>query len=73
MYVEVLYYKPETNAYGGQRYTFHTDLLLTEYQKVLVPPDDQKALVVSIVKDEDSILHQPWANRIKSITQIDIG
>ena len=73
MFVEVIYYKPEINAYAGQRYTFHTDLPLVEYQKVIVPPENKKALVVGIVKDEENVLRQPWANRIKSITQIDMN
>lgn len=72
MFVEVLYHKPEISGYAGSRYTFYTDLPLVEKQRVLVPPDNKKALVVGIVEDEESVLRQPWADRIKTITQLDL-
>ena len=72
MFVSVLYHTPEINGYAGKRYTFYTKLPLVEGQKVLVPPDGQKALVREINLDESEIVGQPWAKDIKEITQFDI-
>lgn len=72
MFVSVLYYKPDMNGYAGRRYTFFTALPLVENQKVLVPPDNQKAIVREVNLDESTIIGEPWAKNIKEITQLDL-
>lgn len=74
MFVKVIYFKTDLNAYGGRDYLFSTELPLIPYQKVLVPSNDgelKKALVVEIDVPESEI-DPAWANRIKEIKQLDI-
>ena len=40
MIVKAMYHKPKLNGYGGQAYTFLTDLPLHPGDKVLVPGGD---------------------------------
>ena len=40
MIVKAMYHKPKLNGYGGQAYTFLTDLPLHPGDKVLVPSAD---------------------------------
>lgn len=71
--VRVKYFKDDIKGYAGREYTFRTELPLQPFQKVLVPSNDvelKKALVVEIDVPESEI-DPAWANRIKTITQID--
>ena len=51
MYVGVIYYQPDLQAYGGRPYTYATDLPLKVGDRVIAPTqkvNEQKAVVVAI-------------------------
>lgn len=72
MIVTVLYYDEVAKGYNGKEYTYHTNLSLMPFQKVLAPTPkgDKKAIVMKINLPESAI--QPeFANRVKEIKEMD--
>lgn len=73
MIVKAMYHKPKLNGYGGQAYTFLTDLPLRPGDKVLAPggEGDPKKAIITEVDLPESIIDVRWADRVKYITQYD--
>lgn len=73
MIVKAMYHKPKLNGYGGQAYTFLTDLPLHPGDKVLVPGGDgtEKKAIITEVDLPESVIDPSWADRVKWITQMD--
>lgn len=73
MIVKAIYYKPLWKGYGGQAYTFLTDLPLHPGDKVLVPGSeaDEKPAMITEVNLPESVIDPAWADRVKWITRMD--
>lgn len=73
MIVKAIYYKPWKKAYGGQAYTFRTNLTLHPGDHVLVPGSDadEKPAMITEVDLPESVIDPAWADRVKWITQMD--
>ena len=73
MIVKAMYYKPGQKGYGGQAYTFLTDLPLHPGDHVLVPGSeaDEKPAMITEVDLPESVIDTAWADRVKWITQMD--
>lgn len=73
MIVKAIYYKPWQKAYGGQAYTFRTNLPLQPGDHVLVPGSeaDEKPAMITEVNLPESVIDPAWADRVKWITQMD--
>lgn len=72
MLVSVIYYDEKVNAYCGRDYTYKTDLPLKVFQKVIVPvPDGKKKALVTDINLPDSVVDPAWADRIRTITELD--
>lgn len=73
MIVKAMYYKPWQKAYGGQAYTFRTNLPLHPGDKVLVPGGEgtEKKAVITEVDLPESAIDPAWADRVKHITKYD--
>lgn len=73
MIVKAIYYKPRQKAYGGQAYTFRTNLPLHPGDRVLVPGSeaDEKPAMITEVDLPESVIDPAWADRVKWITQMD--
>ena len=73
MIVKAIYYKPWQKAYGGQAYTFRTNLPLHPGDRVLVPGSeaDEKPAMITEVDLPESVIDPAWAARVKWITQMD--
>ena len=73
MIVKAMYYKPRQKGYGGQAYTFLTDLPLQPGDHVLVPGSeaDEKPAMITEVNLPESVIDTAWADRVKWITQMD--
>ena len=73
MIVKAIYYKPWQKAYGGQAYTFLTDLPLRPGDKVLVPGAEgaEKKAIITEVDLPESAIDPAWADRVKHITKYD--
>lgn len=72
MYVKVMYYKDESNGYGGREYTYTTLLALKEGDKVIAPTAKeprQKALVTEINVPVEEI-DEAWRDKLKEITEV---
>lgn len=74
MYVKVMYFKDWRGDYGGNAYTYATNLELKVGDKVIAPTQsgDKKALVVQVNVPESEINPQ-WADKIKNISVMDGG
>lgn len=74
MIVKVKYYDESVNGYGGQEYTYRTDLPVVPYTKVIAPTykGDNKALVTQIDLPESTI-DPAWAERVQWIKEYDNG
>ena len=75
MLVSVLYYNDSVGGYSGRSYTYRTELPLEVFQRVVVPVADgskKKALVTEINLPE-SVVDPSWADKLKSITELDKG
>ncbi len=74
MYVKVMYFKEWSGDYGGNAYTYSTNLGLKVGDKVMAPTQsgDKKALVVQVNVPVSEINPQ-WADKIKTISLIDGG
>jgi len=72
--VKVKYYDESVNGYGGQEYTYRTDLPVVPYTKVIAPTykGDNKALVTQIDLPESTI-DPAWAERVQWIKEYDNG
>ena len=72
MIVTVLYYDEMAHGYGGNEYTYRTELPLQPFQKVLAPTVDglKRALVTQINLPESAIKPE-WADRVKEIKELD--
>lgn len=73
MIVKAMYYKPLQKGYGGQAYTFRTNLPLQPGDHVLVPGSeaDEKPAMITEVNLPESVIDPAWADRVKWITQMD--
>ena len=73
MIVKATYYKPWQKAYGGQAYTFRTNLPLHPGDHVLVPGSDadEKPAMITEVDLPESVIDPAWADRVKWITRMD--
>ncbi len=73
MIVKAMYHKPKLNGYGGQAYTFLTDLPLKAGDKVLAPgkEGDPKKAIISEANLPESAIDPAWADRVKHITAYD--
>lgn len=73
MIVKAIYYKPWQKAYGGQAYTFRTNLSLHLGDRVLVPGSeaDEKPAMITEVDLPESVIDPAWADRVKWITRMD--
>lgn len=73
MIVKAIYYKPWQKAYGGQAYTFRTNLPLHPGDHVLVPGSeaDEKPAIITEVDLPESVIDSAWADRVKWITRMD--
>lgn len=73
MIVKAMYHKPKMNGYGGQAYTFLTNLPLHPGDKVLVPGGEgtEKKAVITEVDLPESAIDPAWADRVKHITKYD--
>lgn len=73
MIVKAMYHKPKLNGYGGQAYTFLTDLPLRPGDKVLVPSAEgaEKKAIITEVDLPESAIAPAWADRVKHITKYD--
>ena len=73
MIVKAMYYKPGQKGYGGQAYTFRTNLLLQPGDRVLVPGSeaDEKPAMITEINLPESVIDPSWADRVKWITQMD--
>lgn len=73
MIVKAIYHKPKLNGYGGQAYTFRTNLPLQPGDHVLVPGSeaDEKPAMITEVNLPESVIDPAWADRVKWITQMD--
>ena len=73
MIVKAIYHKPRLNGYGGQAYTFRTNLPLQPGDHVLVPGSeaDEKPAMITEVDLPESVIDPAWADRVKWITQMD--
>ncbi len=73
MIVKAIYYKPWQKAYGGQAYTFRTNLPLQPGDHVLVPGSDadEKPAMITEVDLPESVIDPAWADRVKWITRMD--
>lgn len=73
MIVKAIYYKPWQKAYGGQAYTFRTNLPLQPGDHVLVPGSeaDEKPAMITEVNLPESVIDPAWADRVKWITRMD--
>ena len=73
MIVKAIYYKPWQKGYGGQSYTFRTNLPLQPGDHVLVPGSeaDEKPAMITEVNLPESVIDPSWADRVKWITQMD--
>ena len=73
MIVKAMYHKPKLNGYGGQAYTFRTNLPLQPGDHVLVPGSeaDEKPAMITEVNLPESVIDVRWADRVKYITQYD--
>lgn len=73
MIVKAIYYKPWKKAYGGQAYTFRTNLPLHPGDHVLVPGSeaDEKPAMITDVDLPESVIDPAWADRVKWITRMD--
>lgn len=73
MIVRAIYHKPKLNSYGGQAYTFRTNLPLQPGDHVLVPGSeaDEKPAMITEVNLPESVIDPAWADRVKWITQMD--
>ena len=73
MICKVKYYNEEVGGYGGQEYTYKTNLPLVPYTKVIAPTykGDNKALVTQVDLPESTIQSE-WADRVKEITLYDM-
>ena len=73
MIVKVKYFNEEVGGYGGQEYTYKTNLPLVPYTKVIAPTykGDNKALVTQVDLPESTIQSE-WADRVKEITLYDM-
>ena len=74
MIVKVKYFNEEVNGYGGQEYTYITNLPLQQFTKVIAPTykGDNKALVTQIDLPESTISPE-WADRVREIKEYDNG
>lgn len=76
MFVKVAYYDASINGYGGQRYTYETNLPVEPYTKVLAPArgrngiEMKKALVTEVDVPEWEV-NPEW--ELKSIEEYDNG
>ena len=72
MIVTVLYYDEMAHGYGGNEYTYRTELPLQPFQKVLAPTQkgDKKAIVMNVNLPE-SVIDPAWADRVKVIKELD--
>ena len=73
MIVKAIYYKPWQKAYGGQAYTFRTNLPLQPGDHVLVPGSeaDEKPAMITEINLPESVIDPAWADRVKWITKYD--
>lgn len=73
MIVKAMYYKPKMNGYGGQAYTFRTDLPLKAGDRVLAPGGEgtPKKAIITEVDLPEGVIDVRWADRVKHITQYD--
>lgn len=73
MIVKAIYYKPWQKAYGGQAYTFRTNLPLLPGDRVLVPGSEaeEKPAMITEVDLPESVIDPAWADRVKWITRMD--
>lgn len=74
MIVKVKYFNEEVGGYGGQEYTYRTNLPVQKFMKVIAPTykGDNKALVTQIDLPESTI-DPSWADRVKEIKEFDYG
>lgn len=74
MIVKVKYFNEEVNGYGGQEYTYRTNLAVQPYTKVIAPTykGDNKALVTKVDLPESTI-DPAWADRVQWIKEYDNG
>lgn len=74
MIVKVKYFNEDVGGYGGQEYTYRTNLNVVPFTKVIAPTykGDNKALVTEINLPESTI-DPAWADRVQEIKELDYG
>lgn len=72
MYIKIMYYKDWQGDYGGNAYTYSTELNVKVGDKVIAPTQsgDKRALVVQ-VGVPDGEIDIRWADKIKTIDKFD--
>lgn len=73
MIVKAMYYKPNMDGYGGQAYTFRTELPLKAGDKVLAPGGEgaPKKAIITEVDLPEGVIDVRWADRVKYIIEYD--